>query len=90
MSSAITPKYKDGKTKQLHDWTLGDLIDVASDMNAIGLDVKKFSHALRDFRNYIHPLEQKKHGFRPDQHTVAICWHVFKAAFSQLKSFAGS
>lgn len=49
-------------------------------------DVKKFSHELRDFRNYIHPFHQRAQGFTPTEHTVDICWQVFRAAFAQLKA----
>src|SRR5260221_401266 len=36
--------------------------------------------------NYIQPYHQMSHSFNPDQHTVDICWQVFKAAFDQLKA----
>jgi hypothetical protein len=86
MSSPAAPKDRSGKTKQLHDWTLSELINVARALDLIDLDVGKFSHVLRDFRNYIHPYEQMSQGFSPDQHTVDICWQVFRAAFTQLKA----
>ena len=86
MSSKSAPKDKTGKIKQIHNWNLSELIDVAYNVNDIGLDVKKFSHELRDFRNYIHPYQQMSQSFNPDQHTVDICWQVFKAAFHHLKS----
>ena len=85
MSSHSAPKEKNGKVKQIYCWKLSELIDVAFDVNLLELDVKKFSHVLRDFRNYIHPYQQMSQNFRPDQHTVGICWQVFKAAFEQLK-----
>jgi hypothetical protein len=34
-----------GKLKQFQDWTLSDFINVARDLNLVGEDVKKFSHA---------------------------------------------
>ncbi len=82
--SVASPKDKDGKIKQLHDWTLNDLINVARSLNLVGEDVKKFSHALRDFRNYIHPYAQMSSGFDPDNHTAKICWNVLQAAIIQL------
>ena len=48
-------------------------------------DVKKFSHALRDFRNYIHPYQQMSIGFQPDEHTARICFQVLKAALYQIE-----
>lgn len=86
ISSSSAPKDRSGKAKKIYDWKLSELIEVAHETNFIGLDVKKFSHVLRDFRNYIHPYQQMAQNFNPDQRTVDICWQVFKAAFFQLKS----
>jgi len=85
--SLISPKNKNtGKVKQFHEWTLSNFIDVAFDLKMIGLDVKKHSHSLRDFRNYIHPYEQVSSNFRPDNHTARICWQVLKAALHDLSN----
>ncbi len=82
--SKSSPKYDDGKVKKFPEWTLSNLIDVACAVGLLGEDVKKFSHALKDFRNYIHPYEQMSSGFDPDKHTAKICWQVLKAAIFQL------
>jgi hypothetical protein len=75
---------KTGKVLQFHEWTLNNLIDVAHDIKLIGLDVKKYSHSLRDFRNYIHPYQQMSSGFNPDFDTAQISWQVLKAAIADL------
>ena len=82
--SRMAPKDKEGKIKQFQDWTLNNFIDVSCDVGLLNEDVKKFSHALRDFRNYIHPYAQVSSGFNPDKHTALICWQVLKAAMYQL------
>lgn len=82
--SPASPKDKAGAVKPFQEWTLSDFINVARDLNLIGEDVKKFSHALRDFRNYIHPHEQMSSKFNPDNHTAKISWQVLQAAISQL------
>ena len=82
--SALSPKDKLGNVKPFNDWTLNDFINVARDLNLVGEDVKKFSHALRDFRNYIHPYQQMSSNFHPDEHTARICWQVLQAAITQL------
>lgn len=79
-----TPKDKEGKPKQFHEWTLSNLIDVAYEVGFLQEDVKKFSHSLRDFRNFIHPYEQVSLRFNPTEHTAIISWHVLKAALYQL------
>lgn len=82
--ASISPKDKDGNVKQFHQWTLAQLIDIACELGHLKLDVKKFSHALRDFRNYIHPYEQMSAKFDPDMHTAKICLQVLKAAAASL------
>lgn len=73
-----------GKVRPFQDWKLAQLIDVASEVGCLTLDVRKFSHALRDFRNYIHPYEQLSSRFNPDKHTARICLHVLRAAIACL------
>src|SRR5258708_8549777 len=82
--SSVSPRDQSGKVKQFYDWTLNDFINVARDLSLVGEDVKKFSHALRDFRNYIHPHAQMSSKFNPDEHTSKICWQVLQAAIIQL------
>jgi hypothetical protein len=72
------------KVRSFHDWRLAELIDVACEVGYLKLDVKKFSHALRDFRNYIHPHQQMSSGFSPDKHTAEICMQVLKEAIASL------
>jgi len=78
------PRNKDNKVKVLSSWTLNELINVATELEFIGLDVQKFSHALRDFRNYIHPNAQWKSGFDPDFTTAEMSWQVLRAALNDL------
>ena len=56
--SRTSPKDQNGKVKPYHEWTLSNFIDTAHDIGILKEDVKKFSHSLCDFRNYIHPYEQ--------------------------------
>jgi len=84
--SKMSPKDQAGKVKQFQNWTLNNFIDVACSIRLLGEDVKKFSHALRDFRNYIHPYQQMAAGFDPDEHTAKICWQVLQAAIVQLSN----
>jgi hypothetical protein len=73
-----------GKVKMFQYWTLSNLIDAAKEMGLIQYDTHKFSHSLRDFRNYIHPYEQMASGFQPREHTAKICLQVLKAAITEL------
>jgi len=78
------PKDKENKVRPFPDWTLNDLINVCYELGFLGLDVKKHGHALRDFRNYIHPYQQSSSGFMPDEHTGKIAWQVLQAVVAGL------
>lgn len=78
------PKGKGRVVKKLPDWSLNNLIDVAYEKGFIGLDVKKYSHSLRSFRNFIHPYEQLSLNFTPDKHTAKISWQVLQAVIDDL------
>lgn len=73
-----------GIVLQFHDWSLAQLIDVAYEVGLISLDIKKYGHALRDFRNYIHPRQQLAQKFNPDKHTAKISWQVLQATIANL------
>jgi hypothetical protein len=79
-----SPKNGNGKVKNFRQWTLNDLINVAKESGFVGQDVKKFSHALRGFRNYIHPFQQAKEQFNPDINTAKLCWQVLKIAIIEI------
>lgn len=79
-----SPKDGAGKVKPFHEWNLAGFIDVAKDLGLIQHDTHKFSHSLRDFRNYIHPFEQMSSGFSPRIHTAKICLQVLKAAIYEI------
>jgi len=82
-----SPKSKETqKVRPFQDWTLANLIDVTHEVGLLRLDVKKFSHVMRDFRNYIHPYEQMASKFDPDKHTAEICLQVLRAAIVGLKA----
>lgn len=82
--SVASPKDKSGSVKPFHEWSLAQLIDVASELGLLKPDIKKFGHGLRDFRNYIHPYQQMVSGFVPDEHTAKVCFQVLKAALASL------
>ena len=81
--SPSSPRDKEGKVKGFSEWSLAQFIDTAYNVDLLDLDVKKFSHGLRDFRNYIHPYAQLSQGFTPDEHTARVCIQVLKGSSSQ-------
>jgi hypothetical protein len=82
--ASASPKANDGSVKRFHEWSLAQLIDVSCEIGLLKPDVKKFSHGLRDFRNYIHPYEQMISSFTPDEHTAKVCFQVLKAALASV------
>ena len=82
--STVAPKNKEGKVRTFHEWTLSDLITVAHSIGILKEDIAKFSHVLRDFRNYIHPYQQLSENFYPDKNTAKICMQVMKGALAQI------
>lgn len=81
--SSSSPK-RNGRVKPFPEWYLSELIDVAHKIGLLKLDVHKFGHGLREFRNYIHPYQQLASGFTPDEHTAKICFQVLKAALADV------
>ncbi|HZW25296.1 MAG TPA: hypothetical protein VFF26_07425 [Gallionella sp.] len=89
-SAKASPKDGAGKVKNFQDWSLSSFIDVAKELALLKHDTYKFSHSLRDFRNYIHPFEQMASGFAPREHTAKICLQVLKAAIHDLRENIGT
>ena len=83
-SAKSSPRDGSLKVKPFHEWSLSGFIDVAKELRLIQHDTHKFSHSLRDFRNYIHPFEQMSSGFSPREHTAKICLQVLKAAIHEI------
>ncbi len=78
-----SPKER-GKPRPINQWGLSALIDVAHEVGWLQGDVKRFSHALRESRNLVHPDMQRLQQDKPDRDTCSICWPVVRAAVSDL------
>jgi hypothetical protein len=89
-TAQASPKDAANKVRQFHDWSLSNFIDVARELSLIQHDTHKFSHSLRDFRNYIHPFAQMASGFAPRENTAKICLQVLKAAIHDLHENIGA
>lgn len=85
--AATAPKDRNGCVKKFQEWTLSNMIDTAAEIGILHEDVKRFSHELRNFRNYIHPYQQSLTQFYPDKQTGLICLQVLKAAFAQVEEY---
>lgn len=63
----------------MSEWTLEALITTSREVGVVGEDVIKHAHAVKDFRNYIHPRQQLKDNFVPRMLTAEIAHKVLPA-----------
>lgn len=82
--SSRAPKDKNGKVPAIQDWTLSALIDVAVDLGWIKTDRGKFSHALRESRNVVHPWVEVSTRANFDSATCKTSWEVLQASVDDL------
>lgn len=66
----------------IHEWTLQSLIDVCHECGWLRSDVKHFIHALREYRNFVHPNKERQEGITFDVNTARIAWEVVSAALT--------
>lgn len=84
-SAKASPKERDSfKVKSFDKWTLENYIAVAYELGYIKEDVKRFSHTVQNFRNYIHPYQQVSQKFNPTIDTAVLCAQVVKMAINQI------
>lgn len=82
--SSKAPKDKQGKIPAIHDWNLNTLIEVAVDCGWIKTDRGKFSHALRESRNVVHPWVHVTTKANFDESTCTTSWEVLKASVQDM------
>jgi len=82
---SASPKDRNtGKVLAHHDWKLNDLIEVAVECRWLKSDRGKFSHALRQSRNVVHPYQQAMTKTAFDENTCKVCWQVLNASVEDL------
>ena len=82
--SSKAPKDRSGKALAIQDWTLSALIDVATDVGWVKTDRGKFSHALRESRNVVHPWQAVMIKANFDVGTCMTSWSVLSSAVDDL------
>ena len=83
----------DSKTKKalpLQEWTLQPYIDVSCELGWITKSGKDVAAVLRDYRNYVHPEKERRHGVVLTEHDSRMFWEVTKLLAIQLLQSAGS
>ena len=84
--SPKAPKNKQGKVPAIQDWNLNVLIEVAVDCGWLKTDRGKFSHALRESRNVVHPWVHVTTRANFDEATCKTSWEVLKASVDDMIS----
>ena len=88
-SAKSTPKdSRTGKPLPLQEWTLAPYIDVSFDLGWITKSAKDVAAVLRDYRNYVHPEKERRHGVVLVEQDSQMFWEVTKILATQLLSSA--
>ncbi len=83
-TASRAPKDKNSKILAVQDWNLSSLIEVAAECGWLKVDRAKFSHALRESRNVVHPWQHVALRAEFDEATCKTCWHVLNASVDDL------
>jgi hypothetical protein len=75
---------RNGKSPAIQDWSLNQLVDVAVEVKWLKSDRGKFSHALRESRNVVHPWVEVSTHANFDDATCKTSWEVLKASVNDL------
>lgn len=84
VSRAFSARFKKHAPSAIEDLNLFEWLAVLGQLGEISPTVEKYGHALRDFRNYVHPQRQIRSGFTPDEHNARIALQVVLAAVTDL------
>ena len=85
IDAASAPKDKaTGKTQNYQDWMLDSYIKVACELTWITESAKDVADVLKEYRNYIHPEKERRHGVVLALNDSSMFWQVTKALVRQL------
>jgi hypothetical protein len=82
--AAFVERFRKPAPDRLGDWNLFEWLAVMRHLGEVSPTVEKYGQALRDFRNYVHPAQQLRAGFTPDEHNAQIALQVVLAAVAEL------
>lgn len=82
--TSAAPKDKTGKPVPLGEWTLKHYIDVAHEMKWIRQAARDVGIVMRDYRNYIHPDKERRHGVEINHDDAQMFWTIFQSLATQI------
>jgi hypothetical protein len=77
---------KTAKTMDYREWMLDSYIRVGHELGWITESAKQVADVLKEFRNYVHPAKELRHGVELAQNDSAMFWNVTKSLVRQLLS----
>ena len=83
VKAAFRARYREDAPRP-EKWVLAQWIAVLGDLGHLSPNIEKFGHALRDFRNYVHPSAELDRKFSINQDTAKIGLQVVMAAVNDL------
>lgn len=85
IKAASAPKdKKTGKTLDYREWMLDSYIRVGHELNWITDSARQVADVLKEFRNYVHPAKELRHGVNLADNDSTMFWNVTKALVRQL------
>lgn len=85
LNALSAPKDKvTGKTLNYQEWMLDSYIKVAHELRWITESAKEVADILKEYRNYIHPEKERRHGVVLALNDSTMFWSVTKALVRQL------
>jgi hypothetical protein len=73
-----------GKTLDYREWMLDSYIKVGHELGWITESARQVADVLKEFRNYVHPAKELRHGVALAHEDSAMFWTVTKALVRQL------
>jgi hypothetical protein len=91
VNAISAPKDKTtGKTVNYHEWMLDSYIKVGHELNWITHSAKNVADILKEYRNYVHPEKEMRHGVTLGFNDSQMFWMVTKSLVRQLLTSASS
>lgn len=91
INATTAPKDKaTGKTRNYQEWMLDSYINVAHELKWITESAKDVADVLKEYRNYIHPEKELRHGVVLAFNDSSMFWQVTKELVRQLLVSAGT
>jgi hypothetical protein len=85
INATSAPKDKaTGKTLNYQEWMLDSYIKVGHELHWITESAKHVADVLKEYRNYIHPEKERRHGVILALNDSTMFWQVTKALVRQL------